>query len=102
MPKNSDLESYLKTQFFGMVSIMSGYIAFEKFLEVANAKAIALQYQLAKSPELTQEVYDAAKELGRKLSLGDLYTGLFYAGMAGISFAIMIYEAYRKKDHKKE
>jgi len=94
----SNLGNHLGAAGFGTLSAVNGYFALENLLDVANAKAVALQTQLANAPELTEQVYKTAKEAAERLSSGDLYSGLFSAAVAGLTGGIAIYYACRKKE----
>ena len=48
MPKNSDLESYLRMVFLGTLSVTSGYVALEKILKGITTRIVVLQNQLNK------------------------------------------------------
>jgi hypothetical protein len=94
----SNLGNYLGAAGFGTLSAVGGYIALEKLLDTANTKAVAIHTQLANAPEVTQQVYDTAKEAAERLSSGDFYSGLFAAAMTGLNGGIAIYFACRKKE----
>lgn len=94
----SNLGNRLGAAGFGIISAVNGYFALENLLDIANAKAVALQTQLANAPEVTEQVYNTAKEAAERLSSGDLYFGLFYAAAAGFTGGIAIYYACRRKE----
>ena len=94
----SDLGNRLRFIGLGILSAVGGYSASENLLDVANARAAILQTQLANAPEVTQQMYDTAKEAAERISSGDLYFGLISAVLAGFSGGMAIYYACRKKE----
>jgi len=94
----SNLGNYLGATGFGTLSAVNGYFALGNLFDVANAKAVALQTQLANAPELTEQVYKTAKDAAERLSSGDLYLGLFSAAFAGFAGGTAIYYSCRKKE----
>ncbi len=71
-------------------------------LEYANTKAAVLQVQLAKTPEITEQAFNAARESAERLSSGNFYQGLFSAAVAGLTGGLAIYTACENTRRKKE
>lgn len=67
-------------------------------LDYANARAIVLQEQFSRAPELTQEIYKGAEKIVEGIASGDLYTAMFNFGTAGVSGSLAVYCAYRKRE----
>jgi len=80
----------------GALSLANAYCAADNLIDYVNTKAIVLQTELAKAPEVTEQVYESAREFAESVSRGDFYTGLFNAGVAGFVGAAALYNAFRK------
>ena len=93
----ADLENIARASFFGMISASSGYLTLYCLLEYANIKATVLR-TLTQTSELTEQVYAQANEVARNLSIGHVVTGSFSAAVAGLTSALAIYYACRKRE----
>ncbi len=92
----SNLGNKIGAASFGIVSAMNGYCALDNLLDFANTKAVALQTQLFNAPELTEQLYQSAREATDKVASGDYYLGLVSAAAAGLSLGFCLYHACRK------
>jgi len=82
----------------GIFSLTSVYFAANNLMYYVNTKSIVLQSKLAKAPEVTNQVYESAREFAGSVSKGDFYMGLLNAGMAGFFGAAALYNVFRKNN----
>ena len=81
----------------GLLAGANGIVAADRLLIYANAKAAVIQAHLAKSPELTEQVYQAARQVAEQaVPNGDLFLGILYASTAGLLGGFAIYNASRQ------
>ncbi len=92
----SNLKNHSITTILGGLSLLSGYNSLERLLTTMSTKAIILQTQLTNTPELTQQVYQSAKEIAEGLTSGDYILGVASAFTAGLAGGAAIYNAHRK------
>lgn len=87
---------YWGATLFGAMSAVSAAISLEIILNAANSRAVILQTQLAKAPELTAQVYDSSIAVANRMTSGDLVLGITFAAVAGYIGGMAIYQATRK------
>jgi len=71
-------------------------LGLNQVLDYTNMKALVVQEYLAKSPELTEQTYQAAKEASEMVSSGNFWGGFFSFSIAGIMGGLAVYESCKK------
>jgi len=94
----SETSKIIWTSVDGILSAVNGYVALENLLDYANTKAGVVQEHLSRAPELTDQVYQTARDAAERVSSGDLYVGLFNAAVAGFLGGLAIYQACKKEE----
>jgi hypothetical protein len=82
----------------GALAGANGYIALEYILNYVSKKSAVFQAELAKAPELTERVYESAREAAERVSSGEIYSGLFSGTIAGFFAGIAVYQACKKDE----
>jgi hypothetical protein len=80
------------------VAGLSAYFSLDKLLDYANTRAALFQEHLSRAPEITEQVYEAARQSAEKLSGVNYLIGLVQAGLAASLAGIAIYAACSKDD----
>ena len=80
----------------GTIAGANGILALENILDYVSTKSAVFQAELAKAPELTERVYESAREAAERVSSGDLYYGLVSGTAAGLMAGFAVYQACKK------
>jgi len=86
-----------KATFSGVVSALNAYLSLDDILTTASEKAVVLQAQLSRAPEITAKTYEAAHTVTTVLTSGN-YHGFISAAIAGFTGVLAIYYASRKDE----
>ena len=84
----------LGTVGFGAAAGVNAGSALTQTLEYVSIKSAALEQVLAETPQLTEEVYNAANKITDNIASGDLYFGTANAIVAGACLGASLYCAF--------
>ena len=89
---------WLPSSGWGILAGLNAFISLEHLLDYTSSKAAILQSELARAPELTEQVYQNAREAIDKAGQGNYLMGFSCAVMAGLCAANAVYHATRKEE----
>ena len=84
----------------GAISLINLYNAVDTLMDCASTRAMVLQQELSRAPEITEQIYRGAEELARNMSGGDYFIGLMCAGIAGVTGALSLYCIFGKDEEE--
>ncbi len=82
---------------WGALTGLNGFLAARSLLDYTNARAVAIQTQLARAPELTEQAYEAANNAAERAFSGQYYLGLTCALFTGFSLGFTLYYANKEE-----
>jgi len=82
----------------GLVAGVCTVMAAESYINYSIQKTAIVQEYLSRAPELTDKVFDAANKAAEGIGRGDLISGVFFGGMAGLFAALVLYESNSTKE----
>ena len=82
----------------GIGGVLNAYLSLENLLDYTSSRAAILQSELARAPELTEQVYENAREAMDMAGQGDLYAGFAFALAAGVCAVNAVGYALKKEE----